>query len=432
MGAVAHLRSHGRRRSPSVRFRTDALRAPAHPRAMLHEFLARHRVDLVDRCRLKVAQRQAPPPSDTELLHGIPMFLDQLIDTLEMEERAPHAAAARVSGPPGRAGQAQSEIGATATRHGRELLEGGFTVEQVVHDYNDLCQAITELAFEAGATMRIDEFRVLNSCLDKAIADAVTEYNYRSDTATASRHSQELNERLGFFAHELRNYLNTAMLALGAVKLGNVGFGGATGAVLDRSLVGLRNLIDRSLAEVRINAGAVPQRHFFSLCEFISEVRNAASLEAHVRGHVIVVPDVDPRLAVEADRDMLLAAVGNLLHNAFKFTRHRSTVTLTAHAVGDRIRIDVEDCCGGLPPGAEDNLFKPFTQEGRDRSGLGLGLSISRRTVEANSGHLSVRNLPGRGCVFTIDLPRHAMPAPGAIRRALSAPADTMTAPTLT
>jgi C4-dicarboxylate-specific signal transduction histidine kinase len=83
---------------------------------------------------------------------------------------------------------------------------------------------------------------------------------------------------------------------------------------------------------------------------------------------------------------------------------------LSAYAAADRIRIDVEDHCGGLQSGAAETLFLPFTQTGEDRSGLGLGLAICRRSVEANNGVLRVRNLPPSGCVFTIDLPRHLLP----------------------
>lgn len=123
----------------------------------------------------------------------------------------------------------------------------------------------------------------------------------------------------------------------------------------------------------------------------------------------MTVSAVDPLLAIDADRDLLLSAVGNLLQNAFKFTHAHSEVTLNAYAVADRILIDVEDHCGGLPSGDAEKMFLPFTQSGDDKSGLGLGLSISRRSVEANDGILSVRNVPGTGCVFTIDLPRHEL-----------------------
>lgn len=256
----------------------------------------------------------------------------------------------------------------------------------------------------------MDEFRTLNRSLDNAIASAVAEYLSQHDQALAGQSAVALNERLGSFAHELRNLLHTATLAVTAIKAGNVGLAGATGAVLDRSLVGMRTLIDRSLAEVRIAAGLPPGHRVFSLADFIGEVRIASALEAKVRGCAFTVAPVDPSLAVDADRDLLFSAVGNLLQNAFKFTRPRSEVALKAYASADRIRIDVEDACGGLPPGQAQRMFVPFTQGNADRSGLGLGLSISRRSVEAIGGHIRVRDIPGSGCVFTIDLPRHEMP----------------------
>jgi signal transduction histidine kinase len=83
---------------------------------------------------------------------------------------------------------------------------------------------------------------------------------------------------------------------------------------------------------------------------------------------------------------------------------------LRACADGNRVLIEVADHCGGLPPGKAQRLFAPFVQDGADRSGLGLGLTIARRSVEASGGRLSVRDVPAKGCVFTIDLPRHSLP----------------------
>src|SRR4029453_5287342 len=203
-------------------------------------------------------------------------------------------------------------------------------------------------------------------------------FSYQHDFDIADQQFHALNERLGSFAHELRNLLGSATLALAAIKAGNVGVAGATGAVLDRSLVGIRNLVDRSLSEVRVTAGLPAHHRRFSLAEFIAEVKAAAMLEAEVRECKLTVSIVDPRLAVEADRDLLLAAVGNLLQNAFKFTKPASEVTLHAYSSADRVLIDVQDNCGGLPPGDPERMFHPFVQAGTDRSGLGLGLSISR------------------------------------------------------
>jgi signal transduction histidine kinase len=315
----------------------------------------------------------------------------------------------KVSGPSG-GGPAVSEIGATATLHGRELSLRGFTVEQVVHDYGDLCQAITDIALERGAPIETDEFRTLNRCLDNGIADAVTEYAFQRNSLVENTGVKALNERLGFLAHELRNHLHVATLAVTAIKAGNVGVTGATGAVLDRSLIGMRSLIDRSLADVRVAAGMLPRRQLVSLADFVSDVKISASLEAHSRGCTFTAGDVDPVLALDVDREMLLSAVGNLLQNGFKFTRPNTEVLLSAYAVADRIRVEIEDHCGGLPAGFADNVFLPFNQRSSDKSGLGLGLSICRRSIEANNGVLRVRDIPGSGCVFTIELPRHTLP----------------------
>ena len=374
----------------------------------LHQFLTENRTNLAKSCREKVAKR-SPGQPERELQFGISPFLDQLIKTLRLEETANPLQSRKVSGPAG--GQfAHSEIGGTATEHGRELLRHGYSIEEVVHDYGDLCQAITDLAVERNVLVSADEFRTLNRCLDNAIAVAVTEFSYQRDCNVADVQSQDLNQRLGSFAHELRNLLTTATLAVHIIKSGNVGLAGATGQVLDRSLLGLCNLIDRSLAEVRINSGPIVETQVFSLAGFIAELKLTASLEAANRHCVFIVATVDPGLTLVGDRDLLLAAVGNLLQNAFKFTLPHTEVTLNAYSAGARIHIDVEDNCGGLRHGAVESMFKPYVQLGADKSGVGLGLSISKRSVEANGGLLSVRDVPGTGCIFTIDLPRHTEP----------------------
>lgn len=374
----------------------------------LQEFLTANRFELVERCRANVTQRSPGAPT-RGLLYGMGPFLDQLIKTLQVEETSDPMQSRKVSGPAG--GQtAQSEIGTTATEHGRELLRNGYSIEEVVHDYGDLCQAITGLAFERDAEINADEFRTMNRCLDNAIAVAVTEFSYQRDTQVSDQQTRDATRQLGFFAHELRNFLTTATLAVNIIKSGNVGLSGATGQILDRSLMGMRTLIDRSLAEVRIESGSAIEPKVFSLGGLIAEIKVTASLEAAARNSVFIVAQVDPKLALSGDRDLLLAAVGNLVQNAFKFTHPGTEVTLNAYSAGGRIRIDVEDNCGGLPPGDAEAMFLPYVQRDADKSGAGLGLSIARRSVEANSGTLSVRDVPGTGCVFTIDLPRYLDP----------------------
>ena len=73
--------------------------------------------------------------------------------------------------------------------------------------------------------------------------------------------------------------------------------------------------------------------------------------------------------------------------------------------------VEIEDECGGIPESTGD-LFHPFgDRRGSDRSGLGLGLSIARKVVRAHKGDILVRNMPGKGCVFAIDVPLTAAAA---------------------
>ena len=373
---------------------------------MMHGFLTNNRDELIERCRTKVAGRPRRGVSDAQLANGVPMFLDQVIRTLQAEDIDDGNSSLQISGASGGDSLALSEIGMSATAHGRQLLQLDYSVDQVVHDYGDLCQAITDLAFERDAPFSVDEFRTLNRCLDNAIADAVTAFAAQRDERMARRQDSEASERLGFLAHELRNALSTATLAVGALEAGNMTVAGATGAVLKRSLVSLGGLIDRALLQVRSDTGQ--GRQTFSVAEFVDDARSAAQLAAGTRGCTLSVPLVEVSLNVHGHRELLLAAVANLLQNAFKFTHARTEVTLRAQAFGDRVLIDVEDHCGGLPHGSSERMFRPFVQRGSDRSGLGLGLAIARQSVEAEGGTLGVRDVPGAGCVFTISLPRHA------------------------
>jgi signal transduction histidine kinase len=363
---------------------------------MLHEFLEINRAELIERCQAKVASRAAPHSPPRAVLEGIPAFLAQLAESLRQEGRQ--------SGM-----DMTSEISESATRHGDELLRQGFTVDQVIHDYGDVCQAVTELAGERGDAVTVEEFHTLNRCLDNAIADAVTEYDRQRDRQMRATGDLAMSERLGSLAHELRNALNPALMAFAALKSGRVGITGTTSGVLERSLASLGRLIDSALADVRMSSGLPTQIESFAVDRFIAEMQATADLSARSKACTLAVHPVQPGLAVRADKQLLNSALSNLLQNAFKFTRPHTQVALKSYGTADRVLIEVQDQCGGLCPGGAATMFTPFDQQGTDRSGLGLGLSISRRAVEACSGTLAVRDLPGIGCVFTIDLPRDAV-----------------------
>lgn len=211
-------------------------------------------------------------------------------------------------------------------------------------------------------------------------------------------------DRLEFLAHELRNLLNTAILSFEVLRTGNVGVAGSTGTVLHRSLLGLRALIGRSLAEVRLTQG-IQSQETIRLFELIDEVVAAAERHAPTVDLRFRCCRVDQDIVIQGDRQVLAAIVGNLLQNAFKFTRSQTTVTLRVRASAERVLIEIEDECGGIPEGKGD-LFQAFgDRRGPDRSGLGLGLSLARRAVRVHGGDIQIRNMPGRGCIFTIDVP---------------------------
>ncbi|WP_434382357.1 sensor histidine kinase [Melittangium boletus] len=353
---------------------------------MLSQFLTTHREQIIALTQKKIAERMSPRAVEEEFMNEIPLLLEQLIQSLQAQ--APRAAAV------------QREMEQRAVLHGQDMLRKGFTVSQLVHDYGAVCQAITEFALEQGTLIATEDYHFLNRFLDDAIAEAVTGYGSQHEQAL----SHQETGRMGFLAHELRNLISAASLAYQALSSGRVGITGNTGKALGRSLAGLRDLVDRSLSEVRLASG-IGNRERVRVARLIENVEATAMMDAEERGlHFLVLPP-DYELEVDVDRQLIESAMANLLQNAFKFTQAGGHVSLRAHRSEGQVLLEVEDECGGLPPGKAEELFRPFEQRSRDRSGLGLGLAISLRSVQTNEGTLSVRDLPGKGCIFTIALP---------------------------
>jgi hypothetical protein len=212
---------------------------------MLHEFLTSNRTELIARCRNKVVRRLSPTEIPLAIDHGVPLFLQQLVETLRHEQREPLGPAVEPGPSP-----APTEIGRAATVHGAELLRLGYTVDQVVHDYGDVCQAVTELAGEQNAHISTNEFRTLNRCLDNAIADAVTSFGHAHQVLLDDQ-AETLQQRLHYYALEHRRLVDIALQAYAAIKTGRIGATGATGTLLFHTLEELRSLADRTLPEIR-------------------------------------------------------------------------------------------------------------------------------------------------------------------------------------
>jgi signal transduction histidine kinase len=359
---------------------------------MLKAFIREHHEELSARARARVSLRKVPLAMQAEQDRVVPDLLTQL--------------AALLSGPltHGADDAAQNLTAANAVARERYLSAEGLTIAQVVHDYSDVGEVVTELAVERLEPIPNDDLLTFHRCLADAIAGAVTAYAQIRESAFL----HEGAARSGVLAHELRNVLSTAMLSFDSIRRGAVGTGGSSSALHARSLERLRDLVDRSLTDVRLNAQIVVLERVV-VADFLEEAGVDARTQAQARDLELSVSPVDPNLIVEVDRHLLASAITNLLQNAFKFTRPHSLVSLMTHSTGTRVCINVEDQCGGLRGNAED-LFHAFAQHNADRTGVGLGLLIARRAVEANHGQLRVLDLPRRGCRFTVDLPRSLPP----------------------
>jgi signal transduction histidine kinase len=353
----------------------------------LYDFITSDKNEILSLARAKIMARKWPTVSAMELEHGLPLFLSQLTETLRL----------RSSSEP----FSSTAIGNSAGKHGGEALAKNFSVAQLVHDYGDLCQAITEAAVVKQVEISAKDFQTLNACLDDAIAGAVTEFSRQREEALGEGEA----ERLGYLTHELRNSLSTAMLSFAAVKSGRVAVAGSTGAIVERSLANMRDLLDTTISEVRLAAGdQEPKR--MSVGRFMHEMEGAASLQAAQREMNVTFGDVPADLMVNADAQLLSSALFNLLQNAFKYSVAHGHVTVRTACANAVVSLEVEDECGGLPQGNAEALFTPFgARRGQDRTGLGLGLNISRKAVKSFGGDITVRNLPGKGCIFTIEMP---------------------------
>lgn len=382
---------------------------------LLYEFLLKHQDEVLALTAQKTLDLAGVMPNSDQLKRGLPIFYHQLVDILKSEELDPtgvlkdkhlQAKAASESDEPAvtAASAHPNEVALTesAGAHGTELMRLGYTLSHVVHAYGAMCQAITELATVKKASITSPEFQHLNRCLDSAIAGAVTEFQAHQNSEVEN---QEV-KRLGFLAHELRNALSAVNLSLQLIKHGTVGFAGSTGKVLDTSLKRIETIIDRSLTEVRMRVEPETLKDTIQLVQVVDQIIVTAKVEAERKAQRLQI-EIDPAIVLVIDQQLLHSALSNVIQNAIKYSPAGARILVRGNFKEDQIVIEVEDECGGHSSDrAATELFKPFEQRNADREGLGLGLSIARRAVELNHGTIEMRNLPGKGCTFTIFLPK--------------------------
>jgi signal transduction histidine kinase len=356
--------------------------------SMLHDFLTRERSTILQEAKEKALDMQGTRVTSAAVEEGWGIFYDELVGLLKRDQPF----------------EFHAEKGLhtlEAEKQGKEYLKLGYTISEVVHSYGIICQAITSLATKLGFEITAREFQQLNLSLDTAIAESVSEYR-KIGTENVDR--AEI-KRLGYLAHELRNCLQSATIALEMIESGVVGVKSGTGGMLQTSLTKMADLIDVALTEVRLRTDPKIFLVRTRVFELLSEVGVTAGFDARTRNLTLLMQGFSD-LEVEVDRQLFVSALANLVQNALKFSKPGGTIQVRAHEVESRILIEVEDECGGLPDGKIEELFDAGVQRDKDRTGMGLGLAISRQAIELNKGKLSAENLPGKGCKFIIDLPK--------------------------
>jgi len=338
------------------------------------------RDDVIRRWAGRVTQAlgTAPLPA-VELMDHMPEFVDALV----RKAASPDSIEPRAS----------------ASQHGSQRLRLGFDVGEVVREYGVLHECLIEAVADAGYPISPPEQCLVARAMSEGIADAVSQYVEQRDAEL----ERQASEHLSFIAHEVRNGLASAMLTYQALRASS---GVPDGALerLGRNLGSIAQVVDNELMQSWLRMGVEPAAQSVPIRPFLDEL--VADLRANARERRL-----EPQLAlaedltISADPRLLRSAVSNLVTNALKFSPPGSTVTVRGWASEGRLLIEVADQCGGLPPGKAEELFSPLVQKHGDRSGFGLGLAIVRQAAEAHGGTVKVRDLPGVGCVFSLDLP---------------------------
>jgi signal transduction histidine kinase len=355
---------------------------------MLHDFLTRERSTILAEAKQRASKTQGTRMTSSVQEEGWGIFYDELVGLLKRNQPF----------------ESHGEKGlhtVEAEKQGKEYLRLGYTVSEVVHGYGIICQTITSLATTLGFNITAREFQQLNLSLDTAIAESVSEFG-KIGIETVDRAEVK---RLGFLAHELRNCLQSATLSLEMIESGIVGIRSGTGSLLQNSLKKMAELIDVALTEVRLRSEPKIDLVRTRVIELMSEVGVTSGFDARTRDLTLLMQGFSD-LEVRVDRQLFVSALANLVQNALKFYRPGGTVEVRTREDNGRILIEVEDECGGLPEGKSEELFIMGVQKDKDKTGMGLGLAISRQAIELNKGELRVENLPGKGCIFIIDLPK--------------------------
>jgi len=169
----------------------------------------------------------------------------------------------------------------------------------------------------------------------------------------------------------------------------------------------LSQMVEQILAFAR-TSGAF-ERYPVEVSELVRRAVEACAHELNESGCELAT-DLDPELpAIDADATAMIHALRNLVSNAAVHGGRGAPIHVSARHLGGAVEIDVRDRGPGIEPGELSRVFDPFYRGRRARDnqtrGLGLGLSLVKRIIQAHGGSITAANNPGQGACFTVRLP---------------------------
>ncbi len=352
----------------------------------LSEFIRLHRREIIDdwgrHVRLYFRLDDVSRPL---LINDLPEFLDELVACLSI----PVESWTRHDG---------------AQHHGRQRLELGVKIDQLVREFSMVGESILRVARSQGVSFSIQQCESLFELIGAGGAQAAGQYAKLRDRQV----EQQAAEHFSFIAHEIRNPLHTARIASSLLKARSQSDSG-TWQRLEQAHARLSELVDNAILGARMFGEFQLRRVPVDLRELGREIANELSPQAESR-NIRIGLELEP-ISASADRKLIHSAISNLLGNAIKFTRTGGSISVRLSEFEQFACFEIEDECGGIPERVAKELFEPFAQGAKDKTGFGIGLMIVQQAAEAHGGSVSVENLPAKGCCFRLQLPLTASEA---------------------
>lgn len=328
------------------------------------------------------------------IFNAVPTFLAHLVDALSPMASSHELGVVFAN--------ITRKISEEAEIYGRSLQRRGYTLPQLVRAYGDICQVLTQLANDTGDRLSARDFSVLNSCLDEAVASAVTAYSRQRERYLARErlYQQQL------LTYELSTLLSVATLSFERISDHTTRGGDGGRAAHAQSLSALREAIQQAVTDARHGADLVPRLEVIVVRELLGELMVGAAIQARERGLVLTLESALEDTAINGDRRLLSSAIWSLLQSAFERARPQGEVRLRATATQALVSIDVCDEAGGRVGECRSSFEwqSPTLLHDHERDDLGLAIAV--RAAQAHLGDLHIHDVVGEGTVYSLELPR--------------------------